>query len=126
MKRTVAIVALLTALGVLCKLAFKEDGSPALESSRVSAGPAEPDPEAALRAKYPEDRELVERVLSRYRQTALAIERNDSKPSRFQALPKSKNGASSSTGRSSGPRRTGTRSSSDATSALSRTIWFSG
>src|SRR5262249_36052446 len=36
-------------------------------------------PEAALRARYtdPRDRDLVERTLARYRQTAVAVERTD-------------------------------------------------
>ena len=46
---------------------------------RRDAGPAAPDPEAALRARYPDpgDRALVERTLKTYRQTALAVERTD-------------------------------------------------
>ncbi|MBV8605940.1 MAG: hypothetical protein JO034_00565 [Singulisphaera sp.] len=82
MKRTFAVVALLAALGVLCKLALKEGAStggnrPAPDAALM--GPAAPDPEAELRARYPDprDRELVDRALRRYRQTALAIERTD-------------------------------------------------
>ncbi len=81
MKRTFAVVALLAGLGVLFKLAFKEDGA-AVETPAAShpgAGPVGPDPEALLRARYtePGDRALVERTLARYRQTALAVERTD-------------------------------------------------
>src|SRR6266511_1364114 len=82
MKRTFAVVALLAALGVLCKLALKEGAStggdrPGLDVALV--GPAAPDPEAKLCARYPDprDRDLVDRALRRYRQTALAIERTD-------------------------------------------------
>jgi hypothetical protein len=86
MKRTFAVVALLAALGVLCKLTLKESpsrGGPRTESrfERVgaAASSSEPDPEAVLRARYtgPDDRALVERVLARYRQNAVAIERTD-------------------------------------------------
>ncbi|AGA31403.1 hypothetical protein [Singulisphaera acidiphila] len=85
MKRTFAVVALLAALGVLFKLSKKElperpgarsDSSPVIATANTAAGA---DPEAALLARYPRptDRELAERVLRRYRQTALAIERTD-------------------------------------------------
>jgi len=86
MKRTFAVVALLAALGVLVKLAKKEfpahPGAPRpilAGADSTATAPSTPDPEAQLRAKYPRpaDRELVERVLQRYRQTALAIERTD-------------------------------------------------
>ena len=83
MKRTFAAVVLLAALGVLFKLALKDGGALAHPGadSIITEGPAlaAPDPEAALRARYtdPRDRELVERTLKTYRQTALAIERTD-------------------------------------------------
>jgi hypothetical protein len=84
MKRTFAVVALLAALGVLCKLTLKEPpsrGRAGTSTSSGRAGPAasEPDPEAALRARYTNagDRALVDRVLARYHQNAVAIERTD-------------------------------------------------
>lgn len=80
MKRTFAAVALLAALGVFLKLALKgapgeapgTDPAPAAAAARV-------DPEAALRARYadPRDRDLVDRTLARYKQTAVAVERTD-------------------------------------------------
>src|SRR4051794_14798710 len=80
MKRTFAVVVLLAALGVLCKLAVKPE-VPRPGADATSAGafvaPAEPDPDAALLAKYPHDRDLVARTLRRYRQTARTIERTD-------------------------------------------------
>ncbi|CAN5915341.1 hypothetical protein BH23PLA1_BH23PLA1_34620 [soil metagenome] len=85
MKQTFAVVILLAALGVLFKLAFKEN-----ERARPEVAPVRADaqaqvsdeiedrgPEEALRAKYPEDLELIDRVLRRYRQNALTIERTD-------------------------------------------------
>ncbi len=79
MKRTFAVVILLAALGVLCKLAFK--GAPPRVETRSNDPdtPAALDPEAQLRARYqaPQDRALVERSLEKYRQTAVAIERTD-------------------------------------------------
>jgi hypothetical protein len=85
MKRTFALVALLAALGVLCKLTLKEVPTAGGDHDRLGshrgAAPtaAAPDPEAALRARYPapRDRELVERTLRKYRQNAVAIERTD-------------------------------------------------
>ncbi|MFO0952504.1 MAG: hypothetical protein U0835_15430 [Isosphaeraceae bacterium] len=89
MKRTFAAVVLLTALGVLFKLALKQPGHlavghdrPAASSTAAAdgagAGP-EVDPLEALRLKYPgaKDRALVERTYENYRQTALAVERTD-------------------------------------------------
>lgn len=82
MKRTFAVVALLAALGVLFKLALK-DTHPVgdrFESAPTSArADADPDPEAAVLARYgnPRDRALVERTLAKYRRTALAVERTD-------------------------------------------------
>jgi hypothetical protein len=81
MKRTFAVVALLGALGVLLKLALKEPSAVSRDQSGHVPGvaAAAPDPEAALRARYPrpEDRALVERTLQKYHQNALAIERTD-------------------------------------------------
>src|SRR5690348_5917681 len=81
MKRTLAAVALLAALGVLLKLALKPLPPRAHEpAARYTSAPTvEPDPEAELRARYtaPADRVLVERSLQKYRQTAVAIERTD-------------------------------------------------
>ncbi|SIO30098.1 hypothetical protein SAMN05444166_3609 [Singulisphaera sp. GP187] len=84
MKRTFAVVALLAALGVLFKLSMKE--LPERPTARPGTAPAgalvsspSADPEAELLARYPRpsDRELADRVLRKYRQTALAIERTD-------------------------------------------------
>ena len=84
MKRTFAVVALLAALGVLFKLALKE--TPRSAGERPGPGRAgatvtrrRPTRRPTLLARYPRpaDRELVERTLRRYRQTALAIERTD-------------------------------------------------
>lgn len=80
MKRTFAVVALLAALGVLCKLALKDvPERPRLPVAAPVAGPAEPDAEAALLARYPRpaDRALAERVFKKYRHTAVEIERTD-------------------------------------------------
>ena len=88
MKRTFALVALLAALGVLCKLTLKEAPSAGADSRTARAigtgttattSASIPDPEAELRAQYtdPKDRALVERTLAKYRHNALAIERTD-------------------------------------------------
>jgi hypothetical protein len=84
MKRTFALVALLAALGVLCKLAFKEmpepSAGPADLAARPAAGrPATPDAAAELlgRQTDPRDRALVERTLQKYRWNALAIAQTD-------------------------------------------------
>src|SRR4051812_45673055 len=91
MKRTFALVALLAALGVLCKLSLKENATAKggaggeREGSSGVPGVAKPapksDPESELRARYankdPRDLALVERTLQRYRQNAVAIERTD-------------------------------------------------
>ena len=78
MKRAFAAVILLAALGVLFKLALK---APIAADDRrdVSTTASAIDPEAALRSKYrgSKDRDLVARLLARYRQTAVAIERTD-------------------------------------------------
>lgn len=77
MKRLAAALTLIAALTVLVKLAGKGPApQPGDAPAPVSAGPDAADL-AAVRAKYPADRELVERVLDRYRRTALAIEHTD-------------------------------------------------
>jgi hypothetical protein len=91
MKRTLAIAVLITALGVLVKLTFKQAGpiegaspGPTL-SAAGSGGPlasvSPPDPIAELTAKYetepPQIGELVARVGERFGQNALAIDRTD-------------------------------------------------
>jgi hypothetical protein len=85
MKRTFAAVALLAALGVLCKLAWKDRGpapAPASAPHAPATAAVEPastvDEDAAFLARYPgDDRALAERVLSTYHHNALAIERSD-------------------------------------------------
>jgi hypothetical protein len=79
MKRAIAVVALLTALGALFKLALKHPPSSVEDRGHEASFAAEADPEISLRARYsdPGDRALVERTLSRYKQTAVAIERTD-------------------------------------------------
>ncbi len=77
MKRTFAVVALLAALGVLLKLTVKDDGAPRGQQA-VAADPAQAaDREAELVAKYPEQADLVRRVVQNYRQNALAVEGTD-------------------------------------------------
>jgi hypothetical protein len=80
MKRTFATVALLAALGLLLKLAWKDGnlpGVPEQPSGQGSAERAAPTPEDQLRARHTADRELVDRVLRDYHHNALAIERTD-------------------------------------------------
>lgn len=79
MKRTFAVVALLAALGVLCKLTVKDLPRPSSghPSPQASIEPAAPDPGVELLARYPDHRPLVERTLRTYRQNALAIEKSD-------------------------------------------------
>jgi hypothetical protein len=81
MKRTLAFVALLTALGVLCKLAWKERvGAPAgltARTERLAGRDVAPDPARALEAKYPADAALIARVLRDYHHNALSIEQSD-------------------------------------------------
>jgi len=81
MKRTFAVVVLLAALGVFCKLAFKPGGpasaNPLDASGLASPASLPPDLEAGLVARYPLQAELVRRVYRSYRQNALAIERSD-------------------------------------------------
>ena len=80
MKRTFAAVILLAALGVFVKLALKpgESGTTGSPSVAVSAAESSPaDLKAALVARYPDNSELVERVVRSYRQNALAIEKSD-------------------------------------------------
>lgn len=80
MKRVLAAIVLLSALGALVKLVGKGDGSLDQGGARVSAGAAPSADrsgldESALRARYPEHEALVNRVLDRYRLTALTIEK---------------------------------------------------
>lgn len=81
MKRAFAIVALLGALGLFFKLAFKEGGGQPLagpqQNQAGAPGKSQAELEAELIARYPKDRALVERTLEKYRHTALAIERTD-------------------------------------------------
>jgi hypothetical protein len=86
MKRTFALVALLAALGVLCKLALKEvpPGMPHSKAggagvSATATAAATVDPETELRDRFadPRDRELVDRTLAKYHHNALAIARTD-------------------------------------------------
>jgi hypothetical protein len=86
MKRTFALVALLAALGVLCKLTLKQAPLAGEQSKTASVAGSSGttatvtvDPEADLRARYgaPRDRALVERTLVKYHHNALAIERTD-------------------------------------------------
>jgi hypothetical protein len=80
MKKTLALVALLTALGVLCKLAWKEPAAAPAGPGPITASAQNqplPDPADVLRAKYPADAELVGRVLRDYHHNALAIEQTD-------------------------------------------------
>src|SRR5262245_48360919 len=91
MKRTVATIALMTALAVLLKLTFKSSNSsrsvaPAQANLPAIALPANPadsqlQPAPALLAKYQsatqEVRELVARVTERFGQNAHAIELTD-------------------------------------------------
>ena len=80
MKRTFAAVVLLAALGVLLKLALKEGEPLAVGTAdRVDGASSSPsvDPEVALLARYPAEKDLVRRVYGEFRQNALAIERSD-------------------------------------------------
>jgi hypothetical protein len=89
MKRVIALVALLTALGVLSKLALKprarspeaDRGHSAANEPVTDLAVAPVDPLAALGDKYAgcaaAERDLVARVGERFRQTAVAVERTD-------------------------------------------------
>ncbi len=80
MKRTFAAVVLLAALGVLLKLGLKQAGpAPVGTIDRVELASDTPtvDPEVALLARYPAEKDLVRRVYGEFRQNALAIERTD-------------------------------------------------
>ena len=82
MKQTFAAVVLLAALGVFCKLAWKAPTRPETASpsnGEVPAAATEIDPSAAILARYatPKDRELVQKTIKRYAQTAVAIEKTD-------------------------------------------------
>ena len=87
MKRTFAAVILLAALGVFFKLAWKPGDAPVPTANSAATAAAHQDsragvaqsmdPEAALLARYTQERALVERVLENYHHNALAIERSD-------------------------------------------------
>jgi hypothetical protein len=78
MKRTLAAIALLTALCALFKLTVKERGMIEPEASAPTAVTShEPDAATELFARYPEQSELVHRVYKEYRQNAIAIEKTD-------------------------------------------------
>lgn len=77
MKRTLAAVALLSALGVLCKLAWKGAPVEPTPPPPVDIVAPAPSPAALLLDRYPEDRALVERVVRDYHHNAIAIEKTD-------------------------------------------------
>ena len=81
MKRTLAVVALLSGLGVLLKLSGKapiDDARPPAGTVAATAPAAKgPDPESVIRARYPGETALVDRVLTNYHHNAVAIERSD-------------------------------------------------
>jgi hypothetical protein len=87
MKRILAVVALLAALGVLSKLVLKpRPAVPLPVPATVADGPGSPaaggaDPRSVLSAQYTSSprptRELVERVADRFRQTAVLVDRTD-------------------------------------------------
>jgi hypothetical protein len=78
MKRTFATVVLLAALGVLFKLAWKVQPQGVTDvAARNSAVAPKSDPDADLRARFPAERALVDRVLREYHHNALAIARTD-------------------------------------------------
>ena len=79
MKRTFAAVVLLAALGVLLKLGLKKDAAPALIAAEGPANEAAVDPEVALLARHPADKDLVRRVYGEFRQNALS-DREDRRP----------------------------------------------
>ena len=80
MKRALALIVLISALGVLAKLAFKEDRAPASRPVEEGDGGG-PSPDVSdaerLAAKYPEDRDLIARVVERYRRTATEVEASE-------------------------------------------------
>jgi hypothetical protein len=81
MKRVMALVVLLAGLGVLAKLAGKGPVAPAGAGAPAGAlakgGTPAADPEAAIRAKYPDEAALVGRTLATYHHNAVAVERTD-------------------------------------------------
>jgi hypothetical protein len=78
MKRTFAVVVLLAALGVLMKLAVKDAPEPRDARPTPDAQASSPvDPDAEVLARYPGQRDLVERTLRAFGHNARAIERTD-------------------------------------------------
>src|SRR4051812_45448429 len=89
MKRTFALVVLLAALGVLCKLAFRpfstgpRPGSTAIAEERRTEAPArsEVDARAELEGLFTtasaEDRAMIARVGDRFRQNAVLVAKTD-------------------------------------------------
>ncbi len=75
MKRTLAAIALLTALCALFKLTVKEQGHAQVASTPAPASTS--DPLADLLARYPDRADLVRRVYDEYRLNALHIEATD-------------------------------------------------
>jgi hypothetical protein len=85
MKRLLAALVLVAALAVLVKVLGKPPRAE-VDASTLASKDAEvvsvgadtqAAAELALRAKYPDEAELLDRVLPRYRQTALAVEASD-------------------------------------------------
>ncbi len=79
MKRTLAAMVLLAALGMLVKIALKPDLADPSGPTATGWTPPQPvtDNEADLISRYPTSADLVHRVYGSYRQNALAIERSD-------------------------------------------------
>lgn len=77
MKRIVATVGLLAALGVFCKLAWKAPAASDGRSTASGTAAVEADPADVLRERFPDQRELVDRVLRDYHHNAIAIAHTD-------------------------------------------------
>ncbi len=81
MKRTFAVVTLLAALGVLCKLAWRDAATRPNTPPTAAIAPGQAAlqvaPEEELRRRYPDDAALIDRVLEQYHHNALSIERTD-------------------------------------------------
>ncbi|QDV33653.1 hypothetical protein [Tautonia plasticadhaerens] len=85
MKRIIAIAALLGSLGVLMKVGTKRADVSVRDAEPDEPTAPTPEPaeaarladEARIRSRYPEHRELVDRVLDRYGRNSLAIEGTD-------------------------------------------------